>query len=135
MSSGVPGLGTSWIINIFRVVFHPFVHLTYFYIDLCTRGQEKWQEIWHNFDLDLVPRNVACKRASTLEVPSKRDTQITQRGKILKGFIFIEENNERLRRKGVEVPVYYFFYEYFVGVDFFGVMFMWWRRVLISVVF
>ena len=53
----------------------------------------------------------------------------------LEGFILVGEGNKSLQRKGVEVPVYYFFCGDFIGVDFFGVMFMWWRRVLISVLF
>ena len=58
----------------FQVFFHSSVPPTYFYVDLCTRGQEKLQERLYIFNPYLAPLHGAFQGTSTPEGPSARET-------------------------------------------------------------
>ena len=132
----VSGFGSSLNANILRVVFHSPVHPTYFYVDLCTRGKEKLQEICHNFELDLAPRHGACQGTSTLEGPYARDTWIDQRIKILRVWFWLGRATGYWGGRGWKYRCIIYLMHTPLMLSYFThrVTFMWWRRVLTSFV-
>ena len=108
---------------------------TYFYVDLCTRGQEILQERCRNFNPDLAPRHGACQGTSTSVGPSARDTIIPQRGTSLRVWFLLERGTGACRARGWKYQRTLYSMEISLVFSSLprGVTCMYWRRLLRSV--
>ena len=131
LSSGVPVLGPSWIL-IFQGCFSLPCTSYVFYVDLCTREQEKWQERWNNFYPDLDPRNGSCQGTPTPAVLSTRDTRTPIRGTRFRVWFWLRRSTGACRGRGWKYQCIIYSVDNSMMLNYLpcSVMFMWRRRFL-----